>query len=70
MSTKLKTAVIAIEALPEEVQDAIADDLLARVRRHKELNEKLTAGERQLDAGEGIPAEKVIADLKARYAGK
>jgi antitoxin ParD1/3/4 len=33
-----------------------------------ELEEKLLAGIAELDRGEGIPAEKVFADLKARSA--
>lgn len=34
----------------------------------EELEEKLLEGIAQLDRGEGIPADKVFADLKARSA--
>lgn len=64
MSTKLENAVTAIKALPEEAQDAIAEQLIAKVRAHRQLNDELAAAEARLDAGEGIPADQVIAELR------
>ena len=70
MTAKLDEALSVIKSLPEKAQDAIADDMLEKARMHREINEKLAAAERQLDAGQGIPAETVIAELKARYASQ
>jgi len=68
MTAKLDEALTIIRSLPEQAQDAIADAMLEKARLHREINDKLAAAERQLDAGEGIPASNVIADLKRRYS--
>lgn len=70
MNTTTKTleqAISAIRALPERAQDSIGQSMLAAARQHRKLNEELSEAELQLDAGEGIPAEEVIADLKERH---
>ncbi len=67
MTKTLERAIAAIRSLPETTQDSIGQSMLDAARRHRELNEELAEAERQLDAGEGIPAENVIADLKKRY---
>jgi antitoxin ParD1/3/4 len=41
-----------------------------REARLAELNEMLQKGIDELDAGLGIPAEEVFAELRARYADK
>lgn len=68
MTAKLDQALTIIKSLPAEAQDAIADAMLEKAQLHREINEKLEAAERQLDAGQGIPVKTVIADLKTRYA--
>ncbi len=62
----LDEAVEAVRKLPEEAQSAIADEMIRRAAWHRELNEKLAEAEARLDAGEGIPAEDVIAELRER----
>jgi antitoxin ParD1/3/4 len=41
-----------------------------REARLAELQKMLQQGIDELDAGRGIPAEEVFAELRARYAGK
>ncbi len=68
MTKTLEQAIAAIRELPETTQDGIGQSMLDAARRHRKLNEELANAERQLDAGEGVPAEDVIAELKKRQA--
>ena len=65
--TKLERALQAAEQLPEELRDQLGEELLHYVDRYLALRDDLDVGVRQLDAGEGIPAEIVFERLKARF---
>ena len=63
--TKLETAVKAAEQLPEELRDRLGDDLLHYIDKYLALKDDLEAAIAEIDAGQGIPAEEVFAELRA-----
>ena len=65
--TKLERALKAAEQLPEEMREKLGDDLLHYVDRYLALREDLEIGLRELDAGQGLKAETVFADLRTRF---
>ena len=65
--TKLERAVQEAEQLPEELREKLGDDLLHYIHKYLALRDDIDAGIRELDAGQGIPADEVFADLKVRY---
>lgn len=67
--TKLERAVEAAQELPEELREEIGENLLHFIDKYLALREDIDAGIAELDAGQGIPAEVVFADLRARLAG-
>ena len=67
MTKTLEKAITVIRTLPETAQDSIGQSMLDAAARHRKLNDDLVLAEAQLDAGQGIPAEEVLADLKARH---
>ena len=64
MTSKLDEAVTVIKSLPAKAQDNIAEEMIQKARLHRQLNEELAEAEARLDAGEGIPAAKLIASLR------
>ena len=66
MTRTFEQAIAAVRALPTNAQDSIGRSMLDAAERHRKLNQELAEAEAQLDAGEGIPAEDVIAALKKR----
>ena len=67
MTKLLERAITAIRSLPETAQNSIGKSMLDAVTRHRKLNDDLAEAEAQLDAGKGIPAEEVLAELKERH---
>ncbi|MGQ2909496.1 MAG: hypothetical protein ACT6QU_16290 [Aliihoeflea sp.] len=65
--TKLELAVKDAAQLPPDLQERLGEDLLHVVHRILALQDELAIGIEQLDRGEGIPGEEVMADLKRRY---
>lgn len=64
--TKFERAVRAAEALPPEARERLGDNVLQFVDRYLALTSDLEQGLAELDAGLGIPAEEVFAELRAR----
>ncbi len=67
MTKTFDKAVTLIRSLPETTQESIGQSMLDTAARHRKLNDQLKRAEAELDAGQGIPAEEVIADLKERH---
>lgn len=65
--TKFERAVQAAEELPEELREKLGENLLHFVDKYLALRDDIDAGLRELDAGQGIPAEVVLERLKARF---
>jgi predicted transcriptional regulator len=65
--TKLERAVQEAEQLPEELREKLGDDLLHYIHKYLALRDEIDIGLKELDAGLGIPADEVFADLRARY---
>lgn len=65
--TKLERARQAVEQLPEDMQDRLADYISRYVDAYRSLHKDILAGARQLDAGKKIAAEDVIARIKELY---
>lgn len=63
MNQTLKRAIEAVEALPEDEQEELAQRLLDMARR-KQIDAKLAAAEAR---GGDIPHETVVARLRAKY---
>lgn len=54
----------------EVVREALRDWTRARDTERRDLDELRAAIRSGLDSGPGIPAEEVLAELRARYAAK
>lgn len=65
--TKFERAIRAAEALPPEVREKIGAGVLEFVERYDALARDLGQGIAELNAGQGIPAEEVFADLRRRF---
>ena len=65
--TKLERAIEEAEKLPPELRDKLGDDLLHTIHKLLALRDDIAAGVAELDAGEGIDVNEVLAELKARY---
>ena len=66
MTTKLMQAVAAVERLPRERQDKLADAILEAATRDL-VDAKIAAGEASHAADAGAPIEEVFARLIAKY---
>lgn len=65
--TKLERAVAEAGSLPPELQEEIGEQLLHYIHRFLALRADLDVGLRQLDAGEGLDGDAVIAALKTHH---
>ena len=65
--TKLERAVHEAEQLPDELREELGDKLLHYIHKYLALRDEIAIGLRELDAGEGLDGETVLAELKARY---
>jgi len=63
--TKLENAIKAAEQLPEELREKLGENLLHFVDKYLALRDDLEAAIVEIDAGKGIPAEEVFAELRA-----
>ncbi len=63
--TKLENAIKAAEQLPEELQERLGEDLLHFIDKYLALRDDLEAAIAEIDAGKGIPAEEVFAEVRA-----
>jgi hypothetical protein len=63
--TKLENAIKAAEQLPEELQERLDEDLLPFIDKYLALRDDLEAAFAEIDAGKGIPAEEVFAEVRA-----
>lgn len=64
MTTTLDKAIKAARALPQSAQDTLARDVMRYLEQRHQLNVELAEAEQRLQAGDGIPAETVIAQLR------
>ncbi len=69
MNARLRDALREAESLPEDRQEALADRLLADIRRIREIEAALAEGERSLRESGPIPAEEVFERLIRKYGG-
>jgi hypothetical protein len=69
MNARLLDALREAESLPEDRQDALAERLLADIRRIREIDAALAEGERSLRESGPIPADEVFDRLIKRYGG-
>jgi len=65
--TKLERAVREAEQLPDDLREELGDRLLHYIHKYLALRDEIAVGLRELDAGEGLDGETVLAELKARY---
>lgn len=65
--TKLEYALKEAEKLPPEMQEQLGENLLHAIHKWLALQDDLAIGIAQLDAGEVVDWEDVLADLKSRY---
>ena len=65
--TKLERALQEAEQLPDELREELGDKLLHYIHKYLALRDEIAIGLRELDAGEGLDGETVLAELKARY---
>lgn len=65
--TKFERAIHAAAELPEDLREQLGENLLHFVDKYLALRDDIDIGLRELDAGEGMPAEVVFARLKARF---
>jgi len=63
--TKLENAIKAAEQLPEELREKLGEDLLHFIDKYLALRDDLEAAIAEVDAGAGIPAEEVFAEVRA-----
>ncbi|MBC7975014.1 MAG: hypothetical protein H7138_08520 [Myxococcales bacterium] len=63
-SVRLEIAHTLLDSVDEAVDDGMSDDERAR------LNAALDLSIAQADAGQGIPVEQAIADIRARQAAR
>jgi hypothetical protein len=64
--TKLERALKAAEELPEDLREQIGEDLLHFIDKYLALCDDIDAGIGELDAGQGVPAADMLAELRAR----
>jgi hypothetical protein len=67
--TKLERALEYAAKLPDDMQEQLGDDILHFIDKYLALRADLEEGLQELDAGKGIPASVVFADLKKRFRG-
>ena len=65
--TKLERAIKEAEQLPDEVREKLGDDLLHYIHKYLALQDALDVGLRELDAGETVDGETLLAELKVTY---
>lgn len=65
MNQTLKDAIKAVEALPEDEQEELAQAMLAMAAR-KRIDAKLAAAEAR---GGSTPHDEFMAELRSRYRG-
>jgi hypothetical protein len=65
--TKFEKAVREAERLPADVRDRLGEDILHFVDKLLALRKDIAIGVEQLDRGETVPAEVVLAELRGRY---
>jgi hypothetical protein len=65
--TKFERALVHAALLPKDMQEQLGEDILHFVDRYLALRDDLDVGIRELDAGLGIPADIVFADLRKRF---
>ena len=53
-----------VKSLPTATQEAIGEEMIEKAHLHRRLNDELAEAEARLDAGEGIPADKLITSLR------
>jgi len=63
--TKLENAIKAAEQLPLELREKLGEDLLHFIDKYLALRDDIEAAIAEIDAGKGIPAEEVFAELRA-----
>ena len=66
MNAKLSQAVEAVEKLPADRQDVLADALLRAATREL-IDDRIAAGEASYAADGGAPARQVFERLIAKY---
>jgi septum formation topological specificity factor MinE len=66
--TKLERAIREANELPEDLREKLRDDILHFIHKFLALRDDLDLAIGELDAGQGIPADTVFAELKARRA--
>jgi hypothetical protein len=69
MNRILEKAVAEVATLPDEVQSDLGNRLLEAVSRIRAIDAELAKGEQSLTKGSGIPAERLVAELRRRYGG-
>lgn len=69
MNVRLRDALLEAESLPEDRQEALAERLLADIRRVREIDAALAEGERSLRELGPIPSEEVFDHLIKKYGG-
>jgi len=62
--TKLERAVKEAEQLPDDLRERIGDDLLHYIHKYLALRDALDEGLSELDAGETVDGEEMLAELK------
>lgn len=65
--TKLERAVKEAEQLPDDLRERIGDGLLHYIHKYLALRDALDEGLRELDAGETVDGEEMLAELKTAY---
>lgn len=65
--TKLERAIKEAEKLPDDLRDQLGEELLHFVHKYLALQDEIALGVAQLDRGETVSGDVVLAKLKARY---
>ncbi len=65
--TKLERAIKEAEQLPDDVREKLGDDLLHYIHKYLALQDALDEGLRELDAGETVDGDELLAEMKAKY---
>lgn len=66
--TKFERAVKAAEELPDDVREELGDNLLHYIDRYLALRDDIALGVEQIERGEMVDGEIVLAKLRARFA--